>query len=150
MKRLIFSTGDGWAGLVLRITAAVVMFPHGAQKLLGWFGGFGFAGVMSYFTETMHLPWIIGFLVIIIEFFAPIALLLGFATRISALLLSFVVLGIIFTTAGQHGFFMNWYGTNAGEGYEFFLLFLGLLIGLVIVGGSKYSVDRLLDKKIAE
>jgi putative oxidoreductase len=147
MKNLIFSTGNGWTGFVLRLTAAIIMFPHGAQKLLGWFNGFGFAGVMNYFTETVHLPWIIGFLVIIIEFFAPIALLLGFATRISAVLLSFVVLGVIFTVTGQNGFFMNWHGTNAGEGYEFFLLFLGLLISLIITGGGKYSADGVLAKK---
>lgn len=150
MKRLIFSTENGWAGLALRITAAVVMFPHGAQKLLGWYGGYGFTGTMGFFTETVHLPWLVGFLVILIEFFGPMALLIGFASRIWSILLSILVVGIVFTSHIQNGFFMNWYGTFTGEGVEYFLLFLGILIGLLITGSGKYSVDRILFKNITE
>ncbi len=74
--RQLFHTDDSWTGLILRLTLGLVMFPHGAQKLLGWYGGFGFSGTMGFFTETMHLPWLIALLVIMGESFGSVALLL--------------------------------------------------------------------------
>lgn len=56
--KALFATDDSWAGLVLRLTLGLVLLPHGAQKLLGWFGGFGFDGTMGFFTQKMGLPWI--------------------------------------------------------------------------------------------
>ena len=93
MKNIIFKTKGLFAPLALRIFLSLVLFPHGAQKLLGWFGGFGFEGSMQYFTKTVGLPWIIGFLVIIIEFFGPLALLLGFATRLWSAAIAVVMTG---------------------------------------------------------
>ena len=84
MKNKLFGTPDTWTFIILRILLGLVIFPHGAQKLLGWFGGYGFTGTMNYFTETVGLPWIIGFLVIVIEFFGSIALIAGIGTRIIA------------------------------------------------------------------
>lgn len=143
MKNKLFNTTDSWGLVVLRVALGLVIFPHGAQKLLGWFGGYGFTGSMNYFTDTVGLPWIVGFLVIILEFFGAIALIIGFATRIIAVLYVGVALGIIFTASIQHGFFMNWFGNQAGEGYEYFLLWIGMAIALVINGGGKYAVDKL-------
>ena len=99
-----FAKND-WSSLILRLTVGTIIFPHGAQKMLGWFGGYGFEGTMNYFTGTLHLPWIIGFLVIIIEFFGSIFLLLGIASRIWAFLLIFLMIGIIFKLSYRSWFF---------------------------------------------
>ncbi|MFC4721818.1 DoxX family protein [Geojedonia litorea] len=142
MKTKIFNTDDSYIGLILRITLAIVVFPHGAQKLLGWFGGYGFSGTMGFFTETVGLPWIIGFLVIILESIGAIALLAGFATRLIALSYIVLALGITLTSHLKNGFFMNWYGNQAGEGFEFFILWIGIALILLLIGGGKYSTDR--------
>ncbi len=146
MTNKIFYTGDSWSPVVLRLFLGAVVFPHGAQKLLGWFGGYGLTGSMNYFTETVGLPWAIGFIVILLEFFGAIALVAGLATRIIAMLFIFIAIGIIFTASLPYGFFMNWFGNQGGEGYEFFLLWIAIAAALVINGGGKYSVDRFLFK----
>ncbi|MEP7238211.1 MAG: DoxX family protein [Ferruginibacter sp.] len=145
MKRL-FQTNNDYTGLFLRLSIAVVLFPHGAQKLLGWFGGYGFTGTMQFFTETKGLPWLVGFLVIMIEFFGSLLLLLGIGSRILAAAVAVLSIGIIFTSHLQNGFFMNWFGNQKGEGYEYFLLLIGLSIALLINGSGKLSVDKLLNK----
>lgn len=145
MKKIIFSTASSFAPLPARLLLSLVLFPHGAQKLLGWFGGFGFGGTMNYFTGTVGLPWTAGFLVILLEFFGPLALLLGFATRLFSLALLCVFTGIVLTSH-HHYFFMNWFGAQKGEGAEFFLLAIGLCLSLIVSGAGKLSVDRLLAK----
>ena len=140
MKRLLFATNESIAPLFLRIFLAFVLFPHGAQKLLGWFGGYGFDGTMQYFTGTRGLPWIVGFVVILIEFFGPIALVLGIAVRFWSLAIAGVMTGIILTTFTDY-FFMNWFGNQQTEGMEFFLLTIGMSISLVYTGAGKFSVD---------
>lgn len=140
----ILSANGDITGLILRITLALILFPHGAQKLLGWFGGYGFKGTMGFFTGTVNLPYFVGLLVILIEFFAPILLLSGFATRIAALGILGLMIGIIFTSHIGNGFFMNWAGNQPGEGFEYHLLVIGLCIALLIEGAGRFSVDRLL------
>ncbi len=147
MKRILFSTNDSAAPMLLRLFLAFVLFPHGAQKLLGWFGGFGFEGTMQYFTGMRGLPWIVGFVVILIEFFGPMALLLGFAVRFWSLAIAAVMTGIILTTFTDY-FFMNWFGDHKSEGMEFFLLTIGMAVALIISGGGKFSVDRILSERI--
>lgn len=142
MKNLIFKTQDDWTGFALRITLGLILFPHGAQKMLGWFGGYGYTGTMGFFTETMNLPWIIGFLVIIIEFVGALALIVGFATRAWSLAIIFLMIGIIFTSHLQYGFFMNWDGSLPGEGYEYHLLVIGLCIAALINGSGKHALDQ--------
>ncbi len=141
MKDQLFKTTNSYAPLIIRITLGLVIFPHGAQKLLGWFGGYGFSGTMGYFTETMGLPWLISFLVILLESIGAIALIAGVATRIMAALYLVLALGIVFTSHAQHGFFMNWFGTQQGEGYEYFIFWIGMAISLVYSGGGRYSID---------
>nr|WP_295922350.1 DoxX family protein [uncultured Dyadobacter sp.] len=133
------------ASLLLRLFLALVLFPHGAQKFLGWFGGFGFEGSMQYFTGQVGLPWIVGFLVIMIEFFAPLALALGVAVRFSAAAIASVMTGVIVTTFHDH-FFMDWFGSQQTEGMEFFLLAIGIAVALIFTGGGTYSLDRLLKR----
>lgn len=146
MKELLFKTQNDWAGLVARIAIGGILLPHGAQKMLGWFGGYGFSNTMSFFTEKMHLPWLVAFLVIMIEFVGALSLLAGFASRIWASLTIVLMLGIIFTSHIQHGFFMNWFGSQKGEGYEFHLLFICVSVVTVLLGSGKYAVDALIVK----
>ncbi|MBI3136494.1 MAG: DoxX family protein [Bacteroidetes bacterium] len=146
MKTKIFKTNNDWTGIVTRLTIGLILLPHGAQKMLGMFGGYGFSGTMDFFTGTMHLPWIIGFLVIIIEFIGALALIAGFASRIWSGFIILLFSGIIFTSHLDHGFFMNWFGNQKGEGYEYHLLVIGLSIATLINGSGKYSVDERLLK----
>jgi putative oxidoreductase len=146
MKQKLFNTSDSWTTTIIRLILGLVIFPHGAQKLLGWFGGYGFNGTMNFFTETVGLPWIIGFLVIVIEFFGSLALIVGFGTRIIAASYIALAIGIMFTSHIQNGFFINWYGNQAGEGFEYFILWIGMSIPLFLDGGGKYAADRLLLK----
>lgn len=146
MFRRLFATDKDILPLILRLTLGVVMFPHGAQKLLGWFGGYGFSGTMEGMT-SMGLPAVIVFLVIIAEFFGSLGLITGFLTRFSAFGIATVMLGAIFTVHAKVGFFMNWSGNQAGEGFEYHLLVLGIALVLMIRGGGAASVDGLIAKR---
>src|SRR5215208_3240408 len=140
LKRLM-QTSDDVVPTILRLLLGVVIFPHGAQKMLGWFGGGGFSGTMQTMTG-MGLPAVIVFLVILIEFFGSIALILGFLTRIAALGVLVLMLGAIFTVHLPNGFFMNWMGQQKGEGFEYHLLAIAICLALMVAGGGRWSVDR--------
>ena len=140
LKFLFFSQDESWTGLVARVFAGFVLLPHGAQKLLGLFGGSGLTGTLRYFTEVLNLPLIAAWLVIIIEFFGAIALILGIFSRFWATLISFLFFGIIITEQGQHGFFMNWMGNQQGEGIEYSLLMIALCAIVIITDGGKYRL----------
>ena len=131
---------------IARWTLGLVIFPHGAQKLLGLFGGYGYSATMESLTTQMGLPSIVAFSVIMIEFFGAISLVLGFFSRFWAISIAGMFVGIIITTQLEHGFFMNWYGNQAGEGYEFSLLVIGLALSIVVNGSGKWSVDSLISK----
>lgn len=143
MKRLI-QTNEDSATMILRLMLGIILFPHGARKMLGWFGGYGFSGTLNFFTSTAGLPWIIGLLVILIEFVGAIFLITGFAVRLASLLIIADMVGIIFKAHIQNGFFMNWFGNQAGEGYEYHLLMIGMAAALLINGAGRYSVDYAL------
>ncbi|WP_207434063.1 DoxX family protein [Sabulibacter ruber] len=147
MKKLFFETDASWSLSILRILLGVVVLAHGAQKLLGLFGGYGFTGTMTFFTDTMGLPWLVGFVIILLESVGAVALIAGIATRFIAFAYTLLALGIVFTTHIQNGFFMNWFGNMAGEGYEYFLLWIGMSLALFISGGGKYSLDRVISPK---
>ena len=146
MKQLFLSTSSSYSALIARVAAAIILFPHGAQKALGWFGGYGFSGTMHFFTEVKKLPYPVALLVIIIEFAGPFFLLAGAATRFWALLLIADMAGIILSSHTQFGFFMNWFGNQQGEGYEYHLLIIGMCTALIITGSDKYSIDGLISK----
>ncbi|MGH7233138.1 MAG: DoxX family protein [Nitrospiraceae bacterium] len=126
---------------MLRVTLGVVMFAHGAQKLLGWFGGNGFSGTMGFFTNVMHLPWLIAFLVIIGESVGALGLIAGLLTRFTAASFIVIMLGPIATVHWPVGFFMNWFGQQQGEGFEYHLLVIAISAALLITGGGKWSLD---------
>jgi putative oxidoreductase len=144
MWKKIFSTGTESHLTVLRITLGIVMLGHGLQKSLGWFGGFGWTNSIGYFTNTVGLPAVLGGFVILIETIGAVLLILGFAGRINAALMIAVITGAFFVDHFPNGFFMNWFGTHKGEGYEFDLLFVAIAMAIVIKGSGRFSVDKLL------
>nr|WP_121272880.1 DoxX family protein [Pedobacter schmidteae] len=146
MKQLIFGTNNDWVGLILRLTTGLIMFPHGAQKTLGWFGGPGFSNEMEH-LQHLGISWIIALMVILIEFFGAISLVLGFASRLWAFAFIILFIGIIFTAHIQYGFFMNWFGKQQGEGFEYHLLVIGLCLALLLNGSGKLSLDNLITSK---
>ena len=142
MVRKLFATDDDAATAILRLVLGVVFFAHGAQKMLGWFGGFGFSGTMGFFTGMMHIPAPLAFLAIAAEFFGGLGLILGFLTRIAAFGIAVNMAVAIATVHSAFGLFMNWNGTQKGEGFEFHLLVLAMTIFLMIRGAGALSVDR--------
>mgnify|MGYP003338499264 FL=1 len=143
----VLATTDRAAPLIARLTLGLVMFPHGAQKALGWFGGYGYSGTMDFFTGTMHIPAVFAFLAIAAEFAGSIALVFGALSRVAALGIASVMAVAIATTHASQGFFMNWTGAQKGEGFEYHLLVLGLALIVLVWGGGKASVDGRLARK---
>ena len=138
----LVATGESFAPTALRLALGVMILPHGLQKTLGWFGGYGFKGTMGYLTGTVGAPWIFALLAILAESVGGLMLLAGAGTRVAALSVGAVMV----VAASQHwsnGFFMNWFGNQQGEGVEFFLLAVGIAVALLILGGGKFSVDAL-------
>lgn len=152
MKTLhsLFKTDSNTAPLIARLTLGFIMFPHGAQKVLGWFGGYGYDGTMGYFTGTLGIPALFAFLAIAAEFAGSIALVAGFLSRASALGIASVMAVAIAMTHKGNGFFMNWSGQQAGEGYEFHLLAIGLALIVIVHGAGKASIDSLIAKRLAK
>jgi len=142
MLHKLLVTDDNAATVILRLILGVVFFAHGAQKMLGWFGGYGFSGTMGYFTGTAHIPAVFAFLAIAAELFGGLGLLFGFHTRIAAFGISVNMLVAIATVHGAMGFFMNWTGAQKGEGFEYHLLVLAITAFLMIRGAGAFSIDR--------
>jgi len=142
--RRVLTTQDDLSLTVLRIFLGMVILPHGAQKLLGWFGGHGFAGTMQHFTEQMGIPFVFALLAILAESLGTMGLIVGLCTRIAALGVGVTIGVAALLVHIENGFFMNWTGRKAGEGFEFHLLVVGMALALVIGGGGKWSLDRLI------
>jgi putative oxidoreductase len=140
------ATHERWAPLVLRWTLALVLFPHGAQKALGWFGGYGYSGTMGYLTGQIGLPAALAFAVIALELAGPFLLLAGLATRLVAAGVAVLMVGAIVTTHLPNGFFMDWSGSLAGEGYEYHLLVIGMALALLAAGAGRLSLDGRLGR----
>lgn len=126
-----------WALLVARVLAGVIFMAHGAQKLLGAFGGPGLSAVVQ-----MMGP--LGYLVTVGEFFGGLGLVLGFLSRFSAASIIVIMLGAIGMVHAKFGFFMNWVGRQAGEGFEYHLLAIGILLPVVIAGPGRFAIGRFL------
>lgn len=146
----LFRTPDSWAQLVLRLGLGVVMFPHGAQKVLGWFGGHGFAATLAMFTDKMHVPVVFAVLAILAESAGSLGLLTGFLTRIAAFGVFCNMLVAVIMVHAPNGFFMNWTGQQAGEGFEYHILAMTIAIAVMIGGGGKFSVDRAVASRMKE
>jgi putative oxidoreductase len=144
LKKLMSTSGDV-TFTILRLVLGVVFFAHGAQKMLGWFGGFGFHGTMGAFTQ-MGMPAAMALLIICTEFFGGLGLIFGLLTRIAAFGVGGLMIGAIFMVHLPNGFFMNWMGTQKGEGFEFHLLALAMAGAILLRGAGAFSLDRTLSK----
>ena len=146
MFRKLLSTSNDVGLTVLRLIAGIVFFAHGAQKMLGWFGGYGFHGTMGFFTQEMHLPAVLAFLAICAEFFGGLGLIVGFLTRIAAFgVLSNMVVAVLLIHH-KFGLFMNWGGDQKGEGFEYHLLAIAVMLAIIIKGAGAYSLDYMLSR----
>jgi putative oxidoreductase len=144
MLRKLISTDNDSATAMIRFVLGVIFFAHGAQKMLGWFGGYGFSGTMGFLTDVMHIPVLFAFLAITAEFFGGLGLILGFLTRIAALGIFSNMVVAIAMVHHRFGFFMNWTGAQKGEGFEYHLLVLAITAFLMIRGAGAVSIDRVL------
>jgi len=144
MIRKLTATDNDVATTVLRLALGVIFFAHGAQKMLGWFGGYGFTGTMGFFTGVMHIPAVFAFLAIAAEFFGGLGLIFGLFTRLAAFGVLCNMIVAIAMVHGHFGFWMNWTGAQKGEGFEYHLLLIAASAFLIIRGAGAASVDRLL------
>jgi len=142
LKRLLW-TDNTPSALIMRLALGGVMFPHGAQKVFGWFGGYGASATVQGFARMGLPPWLT-ILVMSFELGGSILLIFGFLTRLAALGIGCVMAGAWITVHANVGFFMNWAGNQKGEGFEYHILALGLCVALMIEGGGTLSVDRRL------
>jgi putative oxidoreductase len=144
MFKKLTQTDPDFATLVLRVLLGLVFLPHGLQKTLGWFGGYGFSGTMGFFTGTLGIPAAFAFLAILAEFLGSLGLIAGLFTRIAAFGIGVMITVAAFMLHVQNGFFMNWFGNQKGEGFEYHILVAAIAVALVIRGGGKWSVDQAL------
>jgi len=144
MKKLLTTNTENWSALVARLVLGATVFAHGAQKLFGWFGGYGFEGTMGFLTEQVGLSNFIAFIVILIESVAAVMILAGVFTRVAALGIFGLFTIIMHKFHSANGFFMNWASNQKGEGIEYFIILLGVALTLIIAGGGKASVDAAL------
>jgi len=142
LKKIMRTNWDA-SLLILRVVLGIVFFPHGAQKMLGWWGGGGFEGTMGYFTGQ-GVPYVLALLAILAEFLGSLGLIVGLLTRVAAFGITCVMVVAIFMVHLPNGFFMNWSGKQAGEGFEYHLLVLAITVVLMWRGAGAYSVDRKL------
>jgi putative oxidoreductase len=142
MLKKILQTPDDMAFTILRLVLGIVFLAHGSQKMLGWFGGYGFKATMGFFTQTAHIPAVFAFLAIAAEFFGGLGLIVGLLSRIAAFGIAVNMLVAILAVHLPNGFFMNWTGQQKGEGFEYHLLVLAMTVALMIRGGGAFSLDR--------
>lgn len=146
MFRTLLATRNDWYLTVLRLAAGIMILPHGLQKTFGLFGGPGFTKMMAGFTQGAHIPPVFAFLAIMAEFLGGLGLILGFLTRIAAFGVLCNML-VAMTRSWQFGLFMNWSGRQKGEGFEFHLLAIAILLGVMLRGAGPASIDRAIAKK---
>jgi putative oxidoreductase len=146
MKKLLATPNDGILTLI-RLVLGIVFFAHGGQKALGWFGGFGFSGTMNFFTNMLHIPAPFAFLAIMAEFLGGLGLILGLLARIAALGIAVNMSVAVLMVHHNFGFFMNWYGNQKGEGWEYHLLVICMALVIMVRGAGAFSVDGALASK---
>jgi putative oxidoreductase len=144
MFQKILRTNDDPMLALLRVVLGAIFFAHGAQKVLGWFGGHGYSATMQMFTENLHIPAIFAFLAICAEFLGSLGLILGLLGRVAGFAIAVNMAVAISLVHLPNGFFMNWTGTQRGEGIEYHLLVLALCATIMAYGSGAWSVDRIL------
>jgi putative oxidoreductase len=149
IDRILKTDNLDWGALIARVFLGVVILPHGLQKLLGMFGGYGFSATVEYFSST-GIPSLIGVLIVLAESFGALFLILGLISRISAAGMVLIMLGAMVMVHSQFGFFMNWFGAQSGEGFEYHLLALGLSLVVLVRGGGKWALDGEISKMFSQ
>jgi putative oxidoreductase len=142
MLKLLAATDNSPAQFLIRLALGVVIFPHGMQKVFGWFGGPGYSATVTAFSAMGFPLWAI-MLLMVSEVFGSLLLVLGLFTRVWALAIGTAIAVCLKMNHLQYGFFMNWFGQQQGEGYEYHLLVLGIALALVVRGGGMLSLDRI-------
>ena len=148
MLERLLNTPEDPVLTIVRVVLGIVMFAHGAQKMLGWFGGYGCHGTMGFFHEQLRIPSALAFLAIMAEFFGSIGLILGLFTRVAALGIAIVMLAAVFMVHLRVGFFSNWFGNQKGEGFEYHLLAIALCVVLLARGAGAFSLDHMLYQQV--
>jgi putative oxidoreductase len=146
MWEKLIRTEDDRTLAVLRLALGVVFFLHGAQKALGWFGGPGFQATVDFFGRNLGIPWPLAVLAVVAEFAGGLALLVGFLGRVAAALIAVEMLVAVALVHLPYGFFMNWTGSKQGEGFEFHVLAIAMLVTVAVRGSGAWSVDRILSR----
>ena len=147
MKKLLFNTTNDAGVTLIRVMLGLVMFPHGMQKMFGWFGGYGWTGTMGFFTGQMHVPALFAALAILAEALGSLGLITGLFGRVAAFgILSNMVVAVAMVHS-KVGFFMNWYGAQQGEGFEYHLLAIAMAVLVIWKGSGAYSVDKAIAEK---
>ncbi|MCO5168792.1 MAG: DoxX family protein [Planctomycetes bacterium] len=145
--RRFVATNDSIGPLVLRLALGVVMFAHGAQKVLGWWGGAGVTGTFEAFQQAWGIPPYLTVLTMMAEFGGGLLLIVGALTRLAALAIGINMVVAVLVNHVQHGFFMDWYGVAEGHGFEYHILAVGMAVALLVHGGGKASIDRALERR---
>ena len=148
MWKKLINTGNDIAPLVLRLALGIVFYFHGMQKLTTMYGGYGFTGTMGFFTEKLGIPALFAFLAIIAEGAGWAGLISGLLTRVAAFGITVNMIVAVYMLHWQNGIFMNWFGNQKGEGFEYHILAIAIGIVLIIKGGGKLSLDRVLSEKM--
>jgi len=148
MLQKLVHTSNNSAITILRLALAVVFSAHGAQKMLGWFGGYGFSATMGFFTHQMGIPALFAFLAICAEFFGGLGLIVGFLGRIAAFGIMCNMIVAVMMVHAKNGFFMNWAGNQKGEGFEYHVLAIAALLVIIIKGSGAFSVDGFLTDEL--
>ena len=147
LKRLLQTTNDP-VFTIIRLVLGLVFFAHGGQKMLGWFGGYGFSGTLSAFS-TSGMPISLALFVILTEFFGSVALICGAFARVASGAIALLMEGAIAMVHAHFGFYMNWFGQQKGEGFEYHLLAIGLAVAVLVRGAGSFSIEGLLSKSTA-
>lgn len=150
MIETLTGTHTDWVVGIARIVLGVIFFGHGAQKTLGWYGGQGLASSMRTFSEHLHLPSILAFLVIAGEFFSGIGLIVGLFSRIAALIIVLTMIGAIAMVHLRFGLFLDWFGSRKGHGIEYHLLVIALGLVVVVKGAGAFSLDGFVHEHVSQ
>lgn len=144
MQKRLLETDNDYLGTILRVGLGLVILPHGAQKLLGWFGGPGLGGTVDFFSQALGVPAVLTLLVIAAEFFGALGLIIGLFSRLAAAGIALVMLGAVALVHLPNGYFMNWSGAQGGEGFEYHILAVAIAVAVMIKGSGALSLDRQL------
>ena len=148
MFQKLVQTSNDFTLTFARLILGIVFFAHGAQKMLGWFGGWGFSGTVGGFAK-MGFPVALAYFVIFVEFFGALSMIFGLLSRLGGLGITALMIGAILSVHIHNGFYMNWMNMKKGEGYEFHLLAIALAVLILIRGAGALSIDRAISPKTA-